>query len=447
VKRILLWVVPALMVVAALVFMSRPQPLEVETAALRPGTIESFVTEEAETRLDDEYSVAMPVGGRLFRIDAKVGTMVKKGDVIARIDPFERREKRKLLAARVREIEAMIVGVDKAKPKPEDIKTAELTVEQARLRLDAAKKALEVARINFEQEKKQYLRRKELVREGSISQARFDEAERSYLTLKSRHDEAVLNHGAGARAWEETQVRLKRLRDSIDDNEYQRTAYLAQIEQTQSRIAVLADELEKTEIRAPVSGPILEKYQEDTRVLPAGTPLIKIGDMESIRVEADVLSEEVGQVKVGQEARIFGLAIGPEPLVGKVERIHPAGFQKISSLGIEQQRVKVIFAFDNSDLQLRPGVRVDVSVVTGRRENVLLMPERALFKQEGSWRAFLVREGRAVITAVEVGMRNDDFAEVGKGASAGDTVILGPPAELADGAAVVSTEKGGAGSP
>ena len=135
---------------------------------------------------------------------------------------------------------------------------------------------------------------------------------------------------------------------------------------------------------------------------------------------------------------IYGPAIDPAPIIGKIERIYPSGFEKISSLGIEQQRVKIVIAFDNSSLRLRPGVRVDIRIITERKRDVLLIPERALFKSQGRWHVFVVREARAHLTPVEVGPRNDELVEVLEPLREGDIVILSPSIELADGARVLA---------
>jgi HlyD family secretion protein len=435
-KRILTWSLALLAAAAALVLLLRPQPVEVEAVRASRAAVEAFITEEAETRLDDDYVIAIPVAGRLLRIDRKEGALVEKGDVVARVDTFERRERLKELEARVGEIRALIVGVDEAKPKPDDIRAAELAVQEAKLRHDAARKALEAAGIDCEQERKLYERRKILHKEGSIPKTEFIEAERRYLLLEAKCQEAALNEKAIRKVLEQAQVRLKRLRESVDDNEFLRTRYQAQIRQIEAQEAVLRDELAKSEIRAPVTGPILEKYQEDEQVLAAGTPLLKIGDLASIRVESDILSEEVGRVRAGQDVRLFGPAVGPKPVAGKVARIYPSGFEKISSLGIEQQRVKVIMKFDNSELRLRPGVRLDVRIITDRADNALRVPERALFKTGGRWHLFAVRDGRAQAVPVEPGIRNDEWAQIVDGLAEGALVIPDPPPDLKDGSLV-----------
>ena len=438
-KKLAGWIVVLVAVAAFGVYVMRPQPVAVEAVACRRGAAQAFVTEEAETRLDDVYVIAMPVDGRLLRIDMKEGSLVEKGRVIAQVDTFDRNKELKELEARVEEIRALIVGVDKAKPKEEDFQAAELAVQEAELRHGAAKKAFQACRINVEEEKKLYERSEQLHKGNVLRETDFIEARRRFLMLQAKCDEAALSEKAVSKLLDQAKVKLKRLRDSVKDNEFERDRYQAQIEQILKRQEALRDKIARSEIRAPVTGPVLEKYQESQQVLVAGRALLKIGDLQSIRVEADILSEEVGRVKVGDQAELFGPAVGETPVTGRVVRIYPAGFEKVSSLGIEQQRVKVIIAFDNTTLQLRPGVRLDVKLITDKERDALLVPERALFKVSAGWSVFVARDGIARRVPVEVGIRNDEWAQITSGLSDGDLVIPDPPPELEDGSNVAVT--------
>ena len=435
-KRIVTWCIIGLAAAALVAYLAWPRPLQVETARCSRGAIAVAITEEAKTRLDSERIVSMPVLGRLQRIDLEVGDVVRKDQVIARVETFDRLQTLAGLEDSIRSLRASIVGVDKAKPKPEDFQAQTLAVEEAKTRQAASQKALEEARVNYDEEEKQYLRTKRLFDEHTVSQSDLDVEQRKYLTLKASLAQAQLNAEVAAKAAEQEEVKLKRLHATVDDNEYQRTAYQAQIHAVEAEIAVSQDEVARSEVRAPVAGPIVEKHREGPQFLSPGEPLVTIGDLTTLRVEADILSEDVGRLSVGQAVEVAGQAVGDKALPARIERIYPAGFKKISSLGIEQQRVKVIAAFDQPPAGLRPGVRVDVRIVTDRRENVLLVTDRALFKVRDAWHVFAVRQGRAHLTPVTVGLRNDEQAEIADGLREGDLVIPSPPSDLADGVRV-----------
>ena len=152
--------------------------------------------------------------------------------------------------------------------------------------------------------------------------------------------------------------------------------------------------------------------------------MLKIGDLTSIEIECDVLSEEVSRMRVGNKVLISGKALQGRELEGKVTRIYPAGFMKISSLGVEQQRVRTLISFDNEEVRLLPGTRIEVEIVTEEAVDTLAVPDRAVFRHEGGWALFIVEGGRAALTSVRIGLRNEDWAEVLEGVTA-DTIVVG----------------------
>jgi HlyD family secretion protein len=202
-------------------------------------------------------------------------------------------------------------------------------------------------------------------------------------------------------------------------------------------------------MHSPVDGVVMERYDSNERYVAAGTVLLRIGELDRLEVEAEVLTQDVGNVKPGDAAEIYGPAIGPTPAKATVERIFPAGFTKVSSLGVEQQRVMVILRFTKEELQRlrserRLGVefRVRVRIYTARKENALVIPRAALFRgPSGAWQVFAVRSGKANLETVEVGLLNDQFAEITNGLDDGEEVILAPESTVTDGTRVKGTRR------
>jgi HlyD family secretion protein len=191
------------------------------------------------------------------------------------------------------------------------------------------------------------------------------------------------------------------------------------------------------ELRAPVSGRVLKVIQESEAVIPAGAPLIEIGDSLDLDVVADLLSSDAVQIAVGSPVRIDGW--GGPPIHGRVTRVDPAGFLKVSALGIEEQRVHVTIDFvDPPEAWSRLGhdYRVTVHVAVWNADNAMTVPVGALFRQGEDWAVFLVKDGRARATVVELAHRNNQLAEVLSGLVAGDRVVLHPGDRIADGARV-----------
>jgi HlyD family secretion protein len=191
------------------------------------------------------------------------------------------------------------------------------------------------------------------------------------------------------------------------------------------------------ELRAPVSGRVLKVIQESEAVVQAGTALIEIGDPLDLDIVADLLSTDAVQISVASPVRIDGW--GGPPINGRVTRIDPAGFLKVSALGIEEQRVHVTIDFvDPPEAWSRLGhdYRVTVHVSAWKSESAITVPVGALFRQGEDWAVFLVKDGRARTTLVKIGHRNNRLGEVLSGLSAGDRVVLHPSDRISDGAGV-----------
>jgi HlyD family secretion protein len=159
------------------------------------------------------------------------------------------------------------------------------------------------------------------------------------------------------------------------------------------------------------------------------------------------------RVKSGQSVEVHGAAIGQTPARAQVARIYPAGFTKVSSLGVEQQRVKVIMKFTPDDCKrlrdehdLGVDYRVRVRIFTAEATGSLAIPRSALFRgANNDWRVFVVRSGRAHLQAVKVGLANDESVEIVDGLTEGEQVILAPETNLTEGQRVRVLEPGRAG--
>ena len=446
--RRVVWAVLIIALAAGAVVALRPRPLIIEMGTPVQRTVREYIAEEAKTRLAKEYVVDLPVSGTVERIPWEIGDHVEAGEVLARMDSYALEQQVRGLESRITQVRAQIEGVDTAKPKPEDLEATRVRVHEITDALRIAEKENSIAQIDFAEAEKEFSRAQKLLAEGVASESQYDEAERRFKVLEQNIERSKLATEAAQKGLEIAKLESKRVIGSVDDNEYMREAYKAEIAYLEAQLNVLRKDLEKTEIQAPVSGPILEKYVDDRRVLLAGTPLLKMGDLASMEIECDVLSEEVGRVRVGNPVEIIGKAVqqreeGTTPanpnnaedrfLPGAVKRVYPSAFMKISSLGIEQQRVKTLIDFDNRGLHLRAGTRVDVRIITDAHDKVLAVPERATFRRRNQWYVFVAHDGKARLTPVVLGLKNDQWAEIMSGLARVDTIVTEPKNDLEDG--------------
>jgi len=196
------------------------------------------------------------------------------------------------------------------------------------------------------------------------------------------------------------------------------------------------------EIRSPIDGVVFKRYRWSKAVVPAGEPLLELGDPRHLEIVSDLLSTDAVRVHPGDTVLIEQWG-GDETLEGRVRLVEPSGFMKISALGVEEQRVNVIVDFEDPAgawEKLGDGYRVEGRVVIREGQDVVKVPTSALFRSGDDWAVFTVESGRARLVPIEVGRRNGLEAQVLSGLEAGQEVIVHPGDTLEDGARVEPRE-------
>jgi HlyD family secretion protein len=449
-KSKLLLIVAAVAVFIAIFTLNQFSPGQgVESALVRRDTIVELIDEQAKTRLPETHLMTMPYAARIEPIALDEGAPVKKGQVVAQIVERD-------LDLRVQQAEAAYQRLEAAYAENADtsvedtshkqaiafVASMNATVASAKERVKSGKAKLEYAESNFE-------RIKALRPSGAKS---LDDEERALLLrieseVSYRQDQLILA------AIQATQTATE-LMPTMVIQYIGRKSLTGEVWKKQQAEALAALELAKTDrergtMNSPVDGVVLERYDSNERYVAAGTVLLRIGELDRLEVEAEVLTQDVGNVKPGDTAEVYGPAIGAKPATATVDRIFPAGFTKVSSLGVEQQRVMVILKFTPEELQRlrkdrRMGVdyRVRVRIFTAKKDNALVIPRSALFRGPGGvWQVFAVRGGKANLVNVEIGLMNDEWVEIAKGVEDSEEVILAPESSIVDGVKVTGTRR------
>jgi HlyD family secretion protein len=189
------------------------------------------------------------------------------------------------------------------------------------------------------------------------------------------------------------------------------------------------------EVRSPVNGQVLKVFEESTRVVPAGSPLVEVGDPADLEVVVEVLSRDGAMIPPGAKVE-FDQWGGSKPLLGRIRLVEPAAFTKVSALGVEEQRVNAV-ADLVTPVEQRKNVgdnfRVEARIIVWEANNVLNVPAGALFRQGDQWAAFALVDGRAQIRTVKTGHFSSTAAEVLDGLKPGEQVILYPGSRVHNG--------------
>lgn len=364
----------AAVLVAGLTFAFWPEAIPVDTAKVSRGAMTVGVTDDGVTRAHELYVVSAPVTGYLSRIELEVGDPVARGALITQM-----------------------TGRPSSPLDPRSRQSLLAALDSVRATATGASASLAQAQRDAE-------RAEELSRRGFLPRAQLEAARTRVAT--------------GRAAVAQSRAEIVRIR-----------AELAQPSGTAAGMAV--------PVRAPASGSVLSVITESAGVIAEGTPLMSIGDPRKIEVVVDLLSREAVRVKPGDRVAITQWG-GNFPLIGHVLTVEPFGKLKISALGIEEQRVNVIIAFDAASLpqavRLGHGYQVDATIVLWSRPDALRVPIGALFRgTDGGWRAFVAESGRARERTLRIGNINDEFGEVLDGLSGSDVVVLNPGNALSEG--------------
>ncbi len=172
-------------------------------------------------------------------------------------------------------------------------------------------------------------------------------------------------------------------------------------------------------------GTIYRLFEENERVLAAGTPLLEISNEDELEIVVDLLTQDAVKVKTGDRMLITGWG-GDNVLEALISYIEPEAFTKFSALGVEEQRVNVIANFIDTPAILGAEYRIEASVIIWQEDDVLLIPTSAIFQRNNAWYTFVAEDGKAILKQVAIGNRNQEFAEVTGLLEAGETIILFP---------------------
>jgi HlyD family secretion protein len=394
--RFLLWTAIGVVLLLVLGYLFKPRPIIVEMAQVAKGQLQEIISDEAKTRVHDVYTLSAPVTGHLRRITAEVGDSVERlATIVAEIEPID---------------------PDFLDPRSEaqakaDIKAADSAMSLAQAEVNQAQAELDFALAEFD-------RMRELRVSNSVSARELDNSERAYKTAL-----AVL-----ATAEAGLQMRMYELERS--------QALMLSPSTTQTQHG----SCQCVNITAPVSGRILAVLNKSEGVVMAGTALLEIGDPEDLEIVVELLSFDAVKVQPGQVVNIKNWG-GSQPLVGRVNRIEPIGFMKVSALGIEEQRVNVIVDIAseyNRWARLGHGYQVDVEIVLWEGKDLLTVPVTALFRDQDKWAIFVVREQVAEKQVISIGHKNAFNVEVIAGLNEGDWYVSHPNNQIAHGVKVSS---------
>lgn len=373
----------ALVILLAALFW--PRPLSVSVEQVRLGPIAETVADQGWARARQGYVVAAPVAGRLERLPVEVGDTVTRGQtVVARLRPASAG----FLDARA---------------------TTQLQAALAAAQADASQARAERLRL-----------------EAAATLAK---------TVQSRQSRLAQAGFASPQALDEAAAQARMTQEAASAARAAEAAQAARVAQARAALSGPGGAGPSSlSLVAPASGVVVRLLQQSERDVAAGAALVEIAATGGLEAQIEFLSQDAAKIRPGQAAEVYDW--GGPVLAATVRRVEPAGYTKVSALGVEEQRTLVWLTLTGPAAAregLAPGYRVWGRVFLRRAAKATLCPIGALVRDRGGWAVFRLEDGRARLRRVEVGALTDTQAEVISGLSVGEEVVVYPSDQVLDG--------------
>lgn len=367
-RKKIYWAILLAITLAGLGYYLGTAATVVETATVGQGGILHTVVDTGYVQSAQKMDIYATQAGRVISIPVKVGQSIEEGQVI--------------MVLQNRDLSMSSNQV-------------QIQLSQANAAAAAAEAAIEAGRLTLTDSEAKFKRAQELYKAGAISQVEYDAA-KSQLEI----DQASF-------AAQEKSLQSAR----------------EQVSNYQTLLASSSQKEKELQVRSPINGTLMQLPVKQEQVVAYGTLLAQIAQANDLEIKVDLLSDDLGEIKLGQKAQITAPVLGNTVLNGQVIQIYPQAEEKQSALGVIQRRVPTIIKLDDTG-NLKPGYETRVSIITASNEQVLLVPREAIINTaNGEKQVMVVVNGRVAFKAVKTGLMDSKNIEITEGLKAGDLII------------------------
>lgn len=408
-KKKIIWI-GAILILVSLVIIKiviGSPAIIVESGKVIRGSIEEYIEETGNLLLEEEKEIYSVSAGRIIQVVKKSGEAVKAGEILLKIDNSELMLQKKILESQKKSVSAKYA------------EAMTLTDDENMRKLNAQVRSAEVS---YEESKRIMDNNRVLYEAGAVSLDTYNNSITKLAVAEASLEAAKSN--------------LALAEKGLSGNV--KRQYEAELSEIQARIDQLKINSEDMVIKSPIDGLVLDVEVEEGSTVQAGARLCSIGGYKGYFIESDVLIEDIVGVKLGAPVIIDAEDIGIKDMKGTVRKIYPKAYNKLSTLGIEQKRVKVEIDFDSIVEELRPGYDMTVKIIKQSKKDTLLIPEKAVFNYQGKDHVFVNEDSIAKLKVIEKGLESSEQVEVLSGLEEGEEVILSPDETLEEGSKIKS---------
>jgi HlyD family secretion protein len=367
-RKKIFWVILLAIALTGIIYYFGTAATAVDMTTVGRGDISHTVVDTGYVQAADKVDIFAPQAGRIISLPVWVGQTVEKNQLLMVLQNRD-------LAMNSQQLQ--------------------IQLNQANAAVNADQKALEQGNLELADSRIRFTRAQELYRAGAISQVEYDAA-RSLL------DKALVSTEAQGQNLQSAQ---------------------AQVNNYQSLVNSARNNEQELQVKSPISGTIMQLPMQQEEVVMYGTTLAQVASAEKLEIKVDLLSDDLGEVKLGQKVQITAPVLGDVVLNGEIIKIYPQAEEKTSALGVIQRRVPTIVKLD-SIANLKPGYETRVSISTANRKNVIVVPREAvLTSSTGEKQVMRVINGRVGFRVVKTGLMDSKNIEIIAGLSAGDHII------------------------
>jgi RND family efflux transporter MFP subunit len=365
----------------------QPEVVQVSTATVVERNVQRGLEVVGSLEAEDEVTLSSEATGTLEEISVDVGTPVRRGQTIARLDRRELNLKVDQAEAALRQAEARLGVKPGERFNPEkqpDVRQARAQLERARYDLNAAKN---------------------LTEHGDISQQQYDVYQRTFEQAEARY-----------------QASLENVRNLE-----------AVLEEKRAQLALARKQLTDVAIVSPINGVVKEKIASRGEYLQPGKAVVTIVQIQPLRLRLEVPETFAASISRGQAVTLKVDTFGDRDFKGVIKRINPAVDEKNRSLIAEAEVL-------NESGLLKPGMFARAQIVSDARGLAMMVPEKAVVTLAGVNKVFVLEGDRAVERVVKLGLRDGPLVEAVEGVKLGDRVITSNTEQLHDGILVAGSQ-------
>jgi RND family efflux transporter MFP subunit len=346
----------------------------VKTARVEETPFGESVTANGTLAAYDQSTASAKVAGRLSNISVDLGSVVRRGQMVAQVEPNDYKLRVQQAEAALAQARARVGlspdGKDDA-VNPEQTGT----VRQARAVLDEARGSRD--------------RAAKLVQQGIVARSEFDSVDANYKVAVSRYQDSI------------EEIRNRQ----------------ALVAQRRSELAIARQQLADTAVYAPLDGIVQEKRASVGEYLAAGAPVVDIVRMNPLRMRAEVPERDAGNIRSGQNVRV-SVEGDAKVYLGQIKRLSPVIAQ--------QNRMLMVEADVQNDGSLRPGSFAKAEIVTNDAKMAVTVPNNSIVTFAGIEKVIVVQNGKALEKPITTGRKSGDWTEILAGVNVGDQVVVDP---------------------